>query len=175
MVMRRNSLRRLGFALALLTLTLTGCAETEPAITTIAPSTMPSSATLSLSVSGTPGSQVAVDLQYEPKPDEPGPRMMELHIRLSDSLRYVRSQRLAAAAMANKELTVQPKEDGTLRLVLHATRNTTRLESGPLARLWFEATGAGTVTLLDQHPIFAPPEADKGIVLGPPLSIEGPR
>ena len=154
---------------------MSACAEApEPAPAAAPAATAPTAATLTLVSGEATATEVAVDLHYARDPARPGPRMMELHLRVTGDLAYLHAERLAAAEAAGKDLTVQPRDDGTLRVLLFTTTNVNRLGPGPLARLWF-ARGAGTVTLLEQSPIFAPPEADLGVTLGQPLTLGGSR
>ena len=167
--------RRLGQATAL-ALCLTACAETPAPAPPVAPApaTASTDATLSLAVGAETPTEAAVDLLYVRDPAKPGPRMMELHLKLMGDLHYLHAERLAAAEAAGKDLVVQDAKDGTLRVILYTTANTNRLAPGPLARLWF-SHGAGTVSLIEQSPIFAPPEADLGVTLGGPLTLGGAR
>ena len=156
-------------AASVLVLGLVACAEAPaPAPTATAPA---DGATVALVAAETSPTELVVDVVYNQQPGEPGPRMVELHLGLGGGLGYLDSAAGDAAAAAGKDVIVQEQADGTLRVVLMATTNTNRLASGGLVRLWLARSGGGgeAVTLLDQRPVFAPPDADAVAVLGPPL------
>lgn len=116
----------------------------------------------------------AVDLHYARPADQPGPRVAELHLTLSEDLSLERAEALEAAEVAGKQLVVQ-ETPGGLRLVLFAADNLTRLDSGPMARLQLRRVSgdSAAVSFTDKQPVFAPPEANAGLILGPALAIEG--
>ncbi len=120
-----------------------------------------------------PVGALALDLVYERDPRQAGPRMMELRLQIQGDLQYVRSERLAGALNADKDLVVQSEAPGRLRTLLYTTRNTTRLAPGPLVRFWFARTGPGEVRFVEQSPVFAPPETDVGVTFGAPVLIGG--
>lgn len=164
-------------ALAILLAGLTGCVDDS--VSTQALLDEPSAeaefkATLELTPAGTIDGRCAVDLFFTRAPERPGPRMMELFVRPSGGLTYLEAETLAAATLADKQVVVQQQEDGTLRLLVFATDNLNRLDSGPLVRLAFSVSGGqATLELLERRPIFAPAEADFGITLGKSLSLGG--
>lgn len=160
-------------------LCLAGCAdettappaqEGEPAVG------LPDGYTLGLVLAQEEGEQLAVDLYYQRPEDNPGPRMMELFVRPSPGLKYLSSEPLAVVTSAGKQLVTQEQEDGTIRLVVFATSNLNRLESGPVARLVLARQGQGSqsLELVDQRPVFAPTEAEQGTTLAEPLIVGGP-
>ena len=161
---------------ALAALVLSGCSDSlgPGAPEGAEPIAAVDGATLRLIASTQTATGTAIDLYHNRPLAERGPRMMELFVQLSGDLRYLRHEPLAASLAAEKGLVVQPRDDGTLRIVLFATTNTLRIASGPLARLWLEGA-RGTVSFVNHRPIFAPPEADQAIVLGKPLTVGGPR
>jgi len=63
-----------------------------------------------------------------------------------------------AATRAGKQVVVQERPGGLVRLVVFAGGNLARLDSGPLASLTFETTGEGpdTLELLYDRSAFAP-------------------
>ena len=129
-------------------------------------------AMLSLTVTEQGAEHVVVEVRYDRAADATGPRMMELLLRPSDGLAYVSSEALASVTGADKQLVVQEQEGATLRTVVFATTNTNRLGPGPIARYRFKRTGAGgtAVEFIESRPVFAPPEADVGLVLGKPVT-----
>ena len=166
-----RTLRRAAAALLLL---LGACAEHPAAPADAEPAA--GGATLELVLAAPSGELPAeslVDLHFHRGDLAEAPRMMEVHLRLT-GLTHIESEPLSAATAAGKQLVVQEQEGATLRVVLYATGNTSRLDSGPLARLRLHGAG-GTVELLDRRPIFAPPEADAGVTLGAPLELGGGR
>ena len=140
-------------------------------------------ATLELRAAEPTGDGAVVDLHFNRGDKAEAPRMMELRLRLH-GLRYVSSEALSAATAAGKQVVVQDDE-GVLRTVIYATGNLNRLDSGPLVRYrlsreasakvgFADPTGNARVEILEQRPIFAPPEADLGVTLGKPLELGGP-
>ena len=131
--------------------------------------------TLELRAAESEGADAVVDLHFTRGDSAKAPRMMELRLRLH-GLRYVSSEALSGVTTAGKELVVQDDE-GVLRTVVYATGNLNRLDTGPLVRyrLVREASaGEARVEILSQRPVFAPPEADLGVTLGPALDVGGP-
>ena len=131
--------------------------------------------TLSLHLASVTDQLALVDLVYVRPTTQPGPRVAEIMIGYdSASLVWLGAESLAAAEAANKQVVVQD-QGGQLRVVLFAADNTTRLDSGPLTRLQFQrrALTPATLSFAAHQPVFAPPEANAGVVLGPPLVIEG--
>lgn len=156
---------------------LTGCVDdtetTQSGPDKLVPEAEASS-TLELALAFQKDGKVAVDLLFAKDEDKPGPRMMELFIRTSAGLTWVSSEVLSATTDAGKQLVVQAPADGTVRVLVFATDNLNRLESGPLARIVFASGGEnGNLEMLNQRPIFAPAEADWGITLGKPLTVGG--
>ena len=134
-----------------------------------------SSATLALTVVEQTADEVVVELRHNPRADKPQPRVMELHLRLSENLSYVSATAGAAATTAQKELVVQPKEGGVLRTMIFSAQSLERLGEGALVRFRLSKTSAAParVELLDKMPVFAPPEANEGLLLADPLEIAG--
>ena len=150
--------------------------QSAPKGTTDAPPVETSPLTLSLRAA--PASEVAagtvaVDVNYVHKASRTAPRMMELYVRYADGLTYESAVPLAAVTAAGKQLVVQDQGGGLLRVVVYASGNTATLASGALARLTFGISGtpSGTVSLESRMPIFAPAEANDGVLLGPPLTL----
>ncbi len=111
--------------------------------------------------------EVAVTISYARPADEPAPRLAEFHFQVGSGLTFVRAEPLDAVVKAGKQLVAQVHPGNVLRLLIFSTANLNTLDSGPLATLVFQRTGTGptTLDLLDQRPIFAPPEAD--LAVGP--------
>jgi hypothetical protein len=131
--------------------------------------------TLSLRLASLTDQGAAVDLLFVLPADQPAPRVAEIVIAYdTDALAWEGAEGLSAVQAADKQVVVQDQGD-KLRVVLYAADNTTRLDSGALARLHFtrRAAEAATLSFTDHQPLFAPPEANVGVVLGPPLVIEG--
>jgi hypothetical protein len=132
-------------------------------------------ATLSLRHAAMAGSVATVDLVYAHAADQPTPRVAEIMIAFDvTALAWEGSEALAAAELSDKQVVVQDK-GGVLRIVIFSAENVTSLDSGPLVRLHFRRLGdtPATLSFADHQPTFAPPEANVGVVLGPPLVIEG--
>ncbi len=132
-------------------------------------------ATLSLQRAIVNEALITVDLHYARAADQPAPRVAEIRVEYdAAALAWEGFDALDAATAANKQVVVQDK-DGSLRVILFAADNTATLDSGPLARLHFRRLSdtAAALSFMDHQPTFAPPEANAGLVLGPPLVIEG--
>ena len=152
-----------------------GCDAQSPAPKgpTDAPPIEASPLTLSLAPApATPGT-VAVDVNYLHKVNHTSPRMMELYVRHADGWTFQSAEPLTATTSAGKELVVQDQGGGLLRVIVYASGNTATLASGGLARITFTAPdkASGTISLESRMPIFAPAEANEGLLLGPPLTL----
>lgn len=117
---------------------------------------------------------VTIDVIYAPDAQMANPRNVELWLRPSEALVYRSSTALDATEAAGKTLVVQPKADGTLRTIVYSA-SLDRLGAGPVARLEFDlkGTGAATLELLPKLPIFAPAEANVGLMLPDTLVVTG--
>jgi hypothetical protein len=135
-----------------------------------------SGATLALTIVEQSSEEVVVELRHQPREGEALPRLMELHLRLSDNLSLLSASRGAAAEAVGKDLVVKEKEGNVLRALLFSAQNVKRLGEGELARFRLKRsdTGSAKVELLDKMPVFAPPEANEGLLLADPLEIPAP-
>ncbi len=140
---------------------------------TDAPPIEASPLTLSLAAAPAAPGTVALDVNYLHKVNHAAPRMMELYVRHADGWTFQGAEPLTATTAAGKELVVQDQGGGLLRVIVYASGNTATLASGGLARLTFTAPdkASGTVSLESRMPIFAPAEANEGLLLGPPLTL----
>ena len=141
-----------------------------------APAEVHTSATLALTVVEQTAEEVVLELRHHPRADSPLPRMMELHLRLTDNLKLVSATKGAAAEAVAKELVVQEKADHVLRTVLFSAQNLDLLGDGVLARYRLARTDAkpAKVELMNKMPVFAPPAANEGFLLPDPLEIAAP-
>ena len=153
---------------------LTACQSLEPeTLASVEPQLAPelepaaAGATLFLTATDAPGG-LTVDVHFRRREQLEGPRAAEIWLKTNGSLRFSGSSPGAAANAAGKTVVAQAKPDGEVRLVLFATGNLDRLDSGVLARLTFERTAPGPadVELLAKMPVFAPPETNEGVILG---------
>ena len=122
-------------------------------------------------------SWLSVRLDFNRRPGKQGPRVAEILLGHSDNLAFVSAEAQGAVTAAGKELVAQARDGGVVRLVNVGTASLTELESGPLARLDLRKTGTGPATLkvLPEMPIFAPAEANQGLLLPEPLVVGGDR
>ncbi len=116
-----------------------------------------------------------VDVSYLRRDTQAAPRMMELWLHVGADLAFVDAEPLEALELAGKELVVQPRDDGVLRLVVYAANNLATIDSGPIARLTL-STHSGqlsdaAVTIEERMPMFAPADANEGVLLGPPVVV----
>lgn len=182
MSMRTTLLARVAGVVLVMAPGLGACdSQTAPKSSQTAPPVESSPLTLALQPvpssafgSATAG-MVGVDVRYTHKANQAAPRMMELYLAYDAGLTFDHAEPLAATTAAAKELVVQDK-GGRLRVVVYASSNTATLGSGALARFFFRAAdvnGAkgGTVSLESKLPIFAPAEANDGLLLGPPVTL----
>ncbi len=173
-------------ALLLLLPLAAGCIGDDPAGTT-APTDPPPHASaieaggptlslVALDVGEGSGDLVTLELRYNRREGQEGPRAAEIWLKHSAGLAFESAEALAAATDAGKTVHAQARPDGELRLVVYGTATLDRLGSGPLARLHFrrgDAAGPHTVEILARMPIFAPAEVNQGVHLAPQLVVEG--
>ncbi len=118
------------------------------------------------------GSQQVIELQYQRQADGEGPRAVELFVQYPQEWTYEKVDALPAVAEANKRLIVQEKEQGLLRVIIFASTNLDRIDTGGLAAFHFDTKNqAGEVSIRDQMPVFAPVETNEGLVLGEMLRV----
>ena len=129
--------------------------------------------TLALRVLEATEQAVTVELVYHRQADQPGARMMELHLSHSANLAWRSVQEGEAAERADRDVVVQAKDAATLRVVIYGTTSLERMDSGTLARLTFARIAPGTarLELLPQMPLFAPAEANDSLLLPEPLTV----
>lgn len=103
-----------------------------------------------------------------------GPRVMDVYLRLSGNLEYVSSEKGRALIDSSKELVVQRKGENMLRLVSYSSTSINELRSGVLAHLVFRKTDdmRAQVEILTDAPIFAPAQANEGLLVGEPIVFE---
>ncbi len=142
---------------------------TDPATTPLGPAP-----TIQLAIAERTDTTVTIDLTYAPDAQMAAPRNVELWLKHSDGLAYRSSQALSAVDVAGKTLVVQPKASGELRTIIYSA-SLERLGAGPVARFEFDVVGDGAATLEVQSklPIFAPAEANQGLMLPDPLVVTG--
>jgi hypothetical protein len=114
--------------------------------------------------------EVQVELQYHPQPLAPRPRSMELYLRPSSNLTLVSASGGTAAMAAAKTLSTEPAAGGQVRTLL-SSDNIVTLEAGAIAEYRFHrsAPGVASIALLNEKPVFSPPPANAGLILGEPL------
>ena len=145
-----------------LSLLIAGCAEDR--VETAEPETTLEEGTVALTVEA--DGQVWV--RFARRAEQVGPRVIELKLAITGTLKLASHHVGDALTAADKSLTVQ--DNGQIRLIALSTGNTNRVDSGVLARLQFQ--GSGQVQLLHERPFFAPAEADEGIQLGPSVQVD---
>lgn len=120
-----------------------------------------------------PGSALGARVSYTLEAGKTGPRVGEIVLRLSPNLRFVAATAGKSLEDADKDLVAQPGKDGTVRLVFLSATNTSGLNSGDIATVLLERTSSepGKVEFLLGKPLFAPEEANDGLLVGEPLSL----
>lgn len=119
------------------------------------------------------GSELGARVSYTLEAGKTGPRVGEIVLKLSPSLRFVSAVTGQSLKDAGKELVAQPLVDGTVRLVFLSATNTQTLGSGDLATLQLEriSNEPGKVEFVLGKPLFAPQEANDGLLVGAPLTL----
>lgn len=102
-----------------------------------------------------------------------GPRMAEIYLHLDGNAAFDTATAGAALTDAGKALVSQVKEDGRLRLVMYASDNTKRMESGVLAQIKVRRDGPGKIVarIDTDTPLFAPHKANDGLSVGDPIPL----
>jgi hypothetical protein len=101
------------------------------------------------------------------------PRVLEIWIQCTN-VQSVRGYTAGAALdAAGKALSVQAKGNGLFRLIALSSENTIGIRSGELAQLEFERASEGLIRaeILTDRPMFAPQEAQAGLVVGDPIEF----
>ena len=115
---------------------------------------------------------VSVDFSRSRKSDK-GPRVVELQLEYSSNLNYINHKKGGTLEKSDKQLHVQELENNQLRLVVFAIDNTNEIDTGRLATLTFKKLDGekSTVRILTDSPIFAPAEANEGLLVSEPLTF----
>ncbi len=119
------------------------------------------------------GDGALVKLDFVNAIDKNGPRVAEIFARYSSNLKYESVETGKAVSEAQKQLVVQEIEQGKLRIVVLAADNTNELDTGTLCTLKFNKTNdeKARVEILTEQPIFAPDEANEGLLVGDPVEF----
>lgn len=164
--------------LVLLLLAATGCDQTGTIKQNNPPTKGPTIASadrpiLRMTAENASDDETVVSLQYIREAGRPGPRLAEIVVSYSENLEYLTSEEGKALVDAGKKLIVQNRESGKLRLVIFASENLLELDSGELARLRFRKHDgvSSRVEILTQKPIFAPEEANDGLLVSDPIEF----
>ena len=114
-----------------------------------------------------------VHLDYQRADDQPGARMAELYLEHSDNLEFVGLTPGQASLDAQKAVVGQAKASGRVRVIIYSASNAETLGSGRLASLQFTIVGQGPldVALSTEGQLFAPPDANGGLLVSDPQSI----
>ena len=116
---------------------------------------------------------VEAEVMFNHNPDKEQPRMVELILQHSSNLEYYSSTAGDATVEAGKTLVVQKRSNNKLRLIVFSNANLNRLNSGKIATLQFRVLESGTAELkmLNDGPVFAPPQAQGVILIGEPVQL----
>ena len=114
-----------------------------------------------------------LDLVYSTSNNIGQPRIAEFWLSKSDNLDIKGATTGIATEGSQKQLIIQQPKSNLVRLVILATDNTNPIQSGTLATLKFKKTDdkPARVEILTDKPIFAPAEANEGLVVGDPLEF----
>ncbi len=115
--------------------------------------------------------EVFVDIQFFRAKVKNGPRMAEIFLKYPAGWNCVEGIDGKAVEIGQKQLILQEKEPGLLRVLVLASNNTIKLQTGTIASLRFDRNDGvrGTVEILTDKPIFAPDEANEGLIVGDPV------
>jgi len=164
-------------ALTALTLITAGCGEGHVGSSGDGDGPPTFETTVGLALVEERADRVVVDLWYTPAEGVPGPRAVELWLRIPAGLDYLGADPGEAVTAAGKTLVDQPRDDGELRLVAYGTASLERVAAGRLATLRFavdpQASGPQAIEVLDRMPMFAPADANAQLSLPGPLVIGG--
>jgi hypothetical protein len=114
-----------------------------------------------------------VIVQYNGAENGQNPRVAEVFLRHSSNVKYKGVEKGEALRLAEKQLVVQEVEEGLLRVVILSSENTNTIDTGVLLTAAFEKTNnkAGKLEILTDQPLFAPEEANEGLLVGDPIEI----
>lgn len=101
------------------------------------------------------------------------PRIMELFLKHA-GFTFLRAEKGEATKAAEKELIAQEQEDGSLRTIIFSSANLNTLSVGTLATYYFERTPGASEARLElqtDNQIFAPREANEGLVVQDPITV----
>jgi hypothetical protein len=114
----------------------------------------------------------SIQLKYA-NPEEVGPRVAEIFLKHSGNLTYKNSVKGDSLTKSDKQLVVQEIEKGMLRVVILSAENTNSIGTGTLLTAMFEKTNdqPGRIEILTEQPLFAPEEANEGLIVGDPVTL----
>ena len=179
---RRRALWPLAAAAPLALLPLSGCAANAPVGTENTEQSAPETprevsqeVTLALVAQAQTPAGASVTLRFERKDNLDGPRAVEAFVHHSEHLKLASSQPGLAAQEAGKQVIVQEREPGMLRVIVYASTNLNTLDSGALAELEFERVtpGEAVVDFISDKVSLAPADAARGMTLSEPLILGG--
>lgn len=115
--------------------------------------------------------ELAVDL-FQPL-DLPGARVMELFLKFSDNLEYVSANRGSTVDLAEKSFVSQVQDDHRLRVLVYSASNMNTMETGRVFVAKFKKNNddRASIEITAEKPIFAPQEANNGLIVSDPLEI----
>lgn len=101
-----------------------------------------------------------------------GARLAEIMLGYEEAF-YTSYRKGEVLDLAEKQLVVQQVCEAKLRTVVFTSSNVNRLASGPLATYEFALTPGvpATFEILTDNQIFAPLEANEGLIVGDPITV----
>jgi len=102
-----------------------------------------------------------------------GPRVAEIKIAHSPNILLLEAEPGKSILNADKEMVAQQQEEGSIRIIIYGTSNLNALETGKLAKLFFEKKDRqpSTLEIVTQNPIFAPEQANQGLLVSDPVNF----
>lgn len=112
---------------------------------------------------------ITVELHYHLRSTQQAPRSMELFLEYPEHLQLTHYQVLSELKRADKNLMIQSKEPGVSRVIAYGI-NTNELQSGPLLQMTLQGARQSNdlIHIREQFPLFAPVQANEGIVFTSP-------
>ena len=116
---------------------------------------------------------ISVRVSMNLLPDAVAPRIVELYVEHGADLTLVETLTGAAASAAGKQAVGQARSPTMARLLIFSAGNVRTIDSGVLAELRFnkQGEGASSIRLVEGDQVFAPAEANVGLVVSEPVEV----
>ena len=117
--------------------------------------------------------QINLELKYHRRTQQVGARSMELFLEYPPHLQLQNYLPASSVQTAEKQLIIQNKEPGISRVIVYGI-NTKELASGTLFQFTLQGKrqSGDLLYIRDKFPLFAPAQANEGVVLGQPYALQ---